>query len=467
MNSITKNMMLYLIFFVISTIFPILISLKSIYSSISFEKRKIFINLISDISSKKDNKTRENTIKYPKGNRNESKITVVSVLFIIFTLFLRIKGYYSVLRHNKSIRRNEHGIKTSHFNSKRLYNSDVIGCSVPACINESINQGRSYCNVSINISNCFFSRSFVGSGSGGVIFISGGVLFMNISFSMFYNCVCSDSGGAIFFSSYNSILRMVCANMCSSINYGHFAYLYSYLINQVEYLSVSKCSRITEGKYPFMMNSWYQRVDDSNSSMNSAQLVSGFCSSSPSSAQSSNYPLSCSHCTFSNNNVSMSICINFNNQGTVSYAIIVHNNSPAGNGVVNVNHGPIKMNYCIFDMNQYILFSLHSGKLEVSHSFISHSASLSSHDSVSISNNNSFSKKQTYFYEYYSSKYCKSQITTVEQTNTGNSYLYWIISFIVFSIVLTLLVLTMTYHRIATNFQARDQLEHSLQIDFG
>ena len=35
---------------------------------------------------------------------------------------------------------------------------------------------------------------------------------MYINHSMFHYCVCAQSGGAIYFKSANSILRMICAN---------------------------------------------------------------------------------------------------------------------------------------------------------------------------------------------------------------------------------------------------------------
>ena len=112
-------------------------------------------------------------------------------------------------------------------------NDNEIICNVGlGCENESIDQGRSYVdkniNISncfyqgrsyvdknINISNCFFSRSSSYSGDGGVIYVNVGSYSMNVNYSMFYNCVCSSHGGVIYFDSSNSYLRMICANSCS------------------------------------------------------------------------------------------------------------------------------------------------------------------------------------------------------------------------------------------------------------
>jgi len=113
---------------------------------------------------------------------------------------------------------------------------------------QSISQVRFHFEISFNLSHCFFSRSTLYSGDGSVIYVSGGSYSMDVSYSMFYNCSCSLNGGAIYFSSANSSLRMICANRCScgSSSYGHFAYLIASQANQVEYLSVSFCPHTPE-----------------------------------------------------------------------------------------------------------------------------------------------------------------------------------------------------------------------------
>ena len=185
-----------------------------------------------------------------------------------------------------------------------------------------------------------------------------------------------------------SYLRMICANSCScGADYsGHFSYLIASQMNQVEYLSVSNCSNTTSGYCPIRLDFGDQRVDNTNSSMNNAERVSGIWIESPSSVTSS-------YCTFSNNKVSFSICIYFySTSGTISmsYANIVHNNSPSQYGVVFVNGAGSKMMmYCIFKNNQNTLFCVNQGSLEVSHSFIDHSGTLS-YGAVSTSNYNSF-----------------------------------------------------------------------------
>jgi len=76
------------------------------------------------------------------------------------------------------------------------------------------------------------------------------------------------------------------------------------------------------------------------------------------------------------------------------------------------------MMYCIFDLNQNVLFCVYGGSLEVSHSFISLTGALSVSTAVSIANNNSFSKRQTYQIQFFNSYYCNTDIPirTMEAT---------------------------------------------------
>jgi len=202
--------------------------------------------------------------------------------------------------------------------------------------------------MNISISNCLFSRYSSYSGRGGVIYVAASSYSMNINYSIFFNCVCSPLGGSIFFSSSHSCLRMICAISCSASWY-HFALLYVSQVNQVEYLSVSNCSHTTSGSESFRLFTGDQRADNTNSSMNNAEKVSGIGISSPSSFTSS-------HCTFSNNKVSYWVCIVFyTNSGTISmsYANIVHNNSPnSGGGVVDVTGALLKRKFCVFKNNK-------------------------------------------------------------------------------------------------------------------
>ena len=242
-----------------------------------------------------------------------------------------------------------------------------------------------------------------------MIFVDGGSYTMGIARSMFYNCACSSYGGAIYFSSLDAILRMICANRCLA-SYYHFAYIRASQNNIGEFLSVSSCSHSTSGYYPIYFQNGNQKVDNTNSSMNNALRYSGISIDSPSSFRSTFF-------TFSNNKVSQYVCLYFaSNSGNLSFANIVHINSPSAFGIVYISGGTPKMNYCIFDMNQNTLFCVNSGSLDISHSIISLSGSLSTSTAVSIANNNSFSKKETYGIPFYKSLFCFADIPLLMET---------------------------------------------------
>jgi len=282
------------------------------------------------------------------------------------------------------------------------------------CEMETIIQGRSYMDKNINISHCFFSRSSQFSGSGSVIYVSGGTYMMNVNYSMFFNCFCTSEGGAIYFSSSNSYLRMICANGCSASSQYHFAYLSASHTNLVEYLSISNCSPLMSRYHAVFLAYSNQRADNSNSSMNNAEMGSGFYTFSPSSFTSS-------YCTFSNNKVYLGVCLWFNSEsGTIliSYANIVHNNSPSQYGVIFCEKGGQKrMLYCLFQNNRNYLFYVSSGSIEVSYSFIDHSSSFSSATSVSTESINSFTYRMTYQIHFYSSLHCNADLPLLESHN--------------------------------------------------
>jgi len=386
-----------------------------------FSKKLSYLSIFPLLFSKKGLKSTKKPNKISKQKTFTNKILTISSIIFVLLFLLNIDNFeklykrkqqLSLLKEVAKFLINPQNYPIVPLLSFRLNDNEII-CNVGlGCENESIDQGRSYVDKSINISNCFFSRSSSYSGYGGVIYVTVSSFSMNVNYSIFYNCVCSSYGGAIFFSSSNSYLRMICANSCSA-PWGHFAYLSASRVNQVEYLSVSNCSHTTSGYYSIRLVNGNQRVDNTNSSMNNAEYVSGIFISSPSSFTSS-------HCTFSNNKVSNCICINFiSTSGTISmsYANIVHNNSPTSRGVVYVEGaGSRKMMYCIFKNNQNTLFCVYGGSLEVSHSFIDHSGSFSTPTAVSTSNNNSFTNTITYQLQFYNDLHCNADIPLPQRT---------------------------------------------------
>jgi len=337
---------------------------------------------------------------------------------MIHLLFVVALGYFqrlNVLKHHMEVI-NPTGkhLKNYSSNCHLLWLNDNVFILRDGfgCENTNLDLVRSYFQVNISISDCSFSRSILFSGHGGVIYVSGASYSMNVYSSMFYNCVCSQNGGAIYFSSSNIYIRMICAKKfsCGASYSYQFAFFKVSQINQLDYLSVSYCYYATNERYTFYVQNGNQSVKNINSSMNNAYKGSGILIDSPSSFTSS-------HCTFSNNKVSHSVCIWFYSaSGTMSYANIIHNNSPSNGVVVVEGIGSIMMTLCIFKNNENYLYCIWQGSLEVSHSFIDHSSSLSTRTPVSTSTNISFTAEMTYQIQFFNSYHCHADIPIPQRT---------------------------------------------------
>ena len=242
----------------------------------------------------------------------------------------------------------------------------------------------------VNISGCFFSKINVFDGPGGAIYINNGNN-MYISYTAFSNIHSTSTGGAIYYQSSISVLKMLCAYKCSS-PYCHFGYIEASSINYIEYLSMALCSEFQAGVHPLLFYSGEQRLLSTNSSLNGAHQSSGIDIDSPSSISTFFY------CTFSNNKAADSICIHlYGNSATLSYFNIVHNNSPIQLGVVYVGAGSYTLSYCIISHNRDTLLY---GSIDIFHSFISHLGITSN------TNNNSLVMKSTYQFKFYNTKRC-------------------------------------------------------------
>jgi len=387
-----------------------------------FEIPKILSHLFifPPLFLKKELKNIKKLNKITKLKTFTNKIITISSIIIGLLLFFNLyhleilskrKQHISLIKEVAKFWKIQKNTRLCLYLSFRLNDNEIFCNAGLGCESENIGQGRSYVEKNINVSFCFFLRYLEYSGYGGVICVTVSSCSMNVNYSMFYNCVCSGGGGAIYFISSNSCLRMICANSCSGSQY-HFSHLKASQVNQVEYLSVSYCSHTTSGFYSTWLQSGHQRIDNTNSSMNNAYWGSGNYICSPSSFTSS-------HCTFSNNKVSQYICNWFESySGTISmsYANIVQNNSPNYGVVFVCGDGIRKMMYCIFKNNQNTLFCVYGGSLEVSHSFIDHSVSFSTSTAVSTSNNNSFTNTITYQLQFFNSFHCNAEIPLPQQS---------------------------------------------------
>lgn len=265
------------------------------------------------------------------------------------------------------------------------------------CNNQGIIIGRSYENTDIDISHCCFLHMSHFSGNGGVILVSTSFLSMSIYDSMFHNCSCFNQGGAIYFNSSLSKIRMVCASRCNGSWY-HFALISASQDNKIDFLSLTLCSINANGYFTIEINSGYQTVSNTNSSLNQGYRGTGIRVLNPNSYLSH-------HCTFSNNVVSNAMCVNFvGGSGKMSFSNIIHNNSPASLGVVTIGgFGIYNMEFCIFDFNQNTLFYVATGNISIFSSYIKH-------DGITSSiNNNSLTRFNSYSLEFYGSNYCHAE----------------------------------------------------------
>jgi len=413
-----KSIRTNLVFYIVKCILIIYWFIESIpsFGFIGIQMNYLFLYWnFSVIFLKKTNK-RPNIKQERKCLNNKFFFVMVFILSVI--LFLRIfVQLNSPCQQRIILNTRTKGFKNSKISLfvplRWLNHNDIIWGVSLGCQNESITQGRSYSQMNINISNCFFSRSLDMSGDGGVIDVSGGSYSMNVNESMFYNCVCSQYGGAIRYSSYCSNLRMVCANRCHSNGSYHFAYLATSQANTIDYLTVLNCSYTASGSYSICLHSSIQRVDNTNSSMNKANLGSLIFISSPTSFTST-------HCSFSHSKANERRCIYFySDSGTILmvYSNIVHNLSPTQGVVYVQGNGQRNLKNCVFQNNSIYLFCVYSGSLEVSHSFIDHSSPLLSiSTAVLTGNNNSFVNIMTYQIQFYGSHYCNADIPLPQRT---------------------------------------------------
>jgi len=328
-----------------------------------------------------------------------------------------------------------------------------------SCINSSAKEGRSYIDTFVTVSNCNFERTQQYTGSGGVIYVNSVSFSMYISCSMFFRCSCSSDGGAIYFESHNSTMKMVCSKMCFA-SYCHFACIKTTYLNIFDQISYSMCSYIFSGNLPINMYNGIQQLMNLNSSLNHAKECSGL---------GITYPMTfyCSHCTFFDNKVEKWNCLGlYDVKGALSYTNIISNNSPTY-GVIDFNSGYLLIHNSVFDMNNGILFLVRIGCVELNHCYVSHIGVLSGSSPVKTSLNNSFTKIETFNIEFLGSKYCILEDQENTEPSKGTRFPNIILFVFLISIILLLFVFGLKNRRIASVLLERNILEENLQREFG
>ena len=307
--------------------------------------------------------------------------------------------------------------RNGHFINKNVFLSNE-------CKSETIDSGRSYVNEQVSIYNCFFRRLSEYSGSGGVISISGSYFTMKIELTMFYNCLCSTSGGAIYFSSENCTLYKVCAFRITSSSYYHFAYLEVAKTVTIDLLSLSTSSYSSIGDTSLGLRNGDQSFTHSNISYNMARVASTILTKAAG-------KILFSYFTLADNYVSCCICLQLSQSiGDVLYANIINNNSPSY-GVVHLwSSGTYTMQYCIYFENQNTLLCADSGSMTLSNCFISHAFVILSGPVTTI-NNNTLLRTQSYAHQFYMSYYCNADnpVTEDSRKHTKVFYNFYHISF--------------------------------------
>jgi len=279
------------------------------------------------------------------------------------------------------------------------------------CVNEEISVGRSYFNANIEIDNCFFKRNNYYEGKGGIIFIDNEKFIMYIENCVFTLCFATDDGGAINCLCSHSTLNRVCAYNCRSQSF-HFGIIANTGQSIISFLSMAKCSNLTENVGSLRLFSGNHSLDHLNSSLNKAE-------NHPSIGILSTDCFNTRFCTFCYNEAKSECFYFLFSHGNISFCNIIHNICPKS-GVLTCNRGTCTMDYCVYNSNFYLLFQTYQGSFKVSNSYISHDGDLTE-GKIDIDYNNSFSVHESYMFEFYQTYLCSTDIISTPESTCSPS----------------------------------------------
>ena len=219
------------------------------------------------------------------------------------------------------------------------------------CENDFNQEIRNLSNIEIN--NCYFERTSMLQGNGGVIYCSEISCNLILKNSIFFYCFSLKFGGAIYFfcNFPNTKVEIinVCGNLCFSeiYQFGYFLVQNNILsLNSINFLSISNCNNKQIGYSTFTLQYGNISFNNLNSSNNFNILNTGF-------DIHHSKLLNIIFCTIFNNNVKSYDCIRleggFNN--SILYSNIIKNNSPRSFGVVSNFFGNLEISNCIFFNN--------------------------------------------------------------------------------------------------------------------
>ena len=282
---------------------------------------------------------------------------------------------------------------------------------------------------SLNVISCMFLRyGSCFSGNGGAIYVVGDQL--SVSECTFSQCsACSGKlGGALYADCTVGItMKKTCSYKCSA-GYGHFYYVegISSSILDFELISIVFNGLSTSGNDGVHHNRGLQTIKSTNSSKNHGSDVSCFVHYYPASLLSV-------FSTFQNNTSSGSR-LALLDSGTSSLVLSKNNFinnvvSSSSIGIFEIRGSTYKLEDCIIHGNNYRLFYVSSGSLQVNSCFILHNG-VSNYGSVSLSNVQS-AYATPYQNEHYVNMYCPGEKAMIETKIMQNRPFGYIVFFII------------------------------------
>ena len=307
-----------------------------------------------------------------------------------------------------------------------------IECQDSSVLNSS---NRLYFNLETSIINCFFSRTVLYSGSGGIIYIYNQNFNLQINECIFFQCGSTGSGGSIYYDCLNFFtnysIKKTCGSECNcgSGGNGAFSISRSNGFNNIFSSSIRKCSSNGFGEYSILLTHGSQNINSLNNSLNFCNRYSSLGVINPTQFQ-------LNFSTISNNIVNYYVCFELRGltlNGLLRYCNILNNNSPSY-GVCYITSNSIYLfQYFIFKDNSNILFYVENGcLLKIEHSSIHHSISIGNTISTL---NVSFLNQNTLLIPHLFTFNCFANIPLKNSINItlSNFYFFQFISYFLFS----------------------------------
>ena len=252
---------------------------------------------------------------------------------------------------------------------------------------------------------------------------NGGAIYVNnveskslIELTTFYKCIVNNGyhGGGIYFNCINgqNNLNKVCGVECesSSSNYdggGHLFYsrTSNNYLHQILFSSISQCTKNSKSFYcSYLLINGKQIFKNSNSSNNYGMAQSG-----------GHFRLSnellVKYSVFSNNKVSTSsILFSECSNSVINYCNLLQNQSPDGQGVYYSYIGSIYFLNCYFMENTNYLFHVYGGgQIYINTSFIFHPSNSLSNGIINFGSLITYNFYQTCEINLFATYYCQNK----------------------------------------------------------